>query len=106
MAAAHNFHESGCLLDMPCGCKLKVDALTGNDAIRSKLYSLGILPGAELEVSRPAAGGGNVCVRVRQCSLVLGKDVACGIRCCPAQAAGQAAHAEPCAHAADERPAV
>jgi ferrous iron transport protein A len=91
---------------MPCGRKLLVDELTGNDAIRSKLYSLGILPGTELEVCHPAEGCGNVCIRVRHSSLVLGKDVACGIQCCPAPAAGKGVPADSCTHAVGGQPAA
>lgn len=69
---------------MPRGSKLQVDDLQGSPAHLSRLYSLGILPGTVLELCSPSGGTGNVCVRVRQCSLVLGEDMAGCIRCFPA----------------------
>lgn len=72
---------SASLLDMPAGCKLKVEELVGSPSVRSKLYAMGILPGTEVEVSRQACGKGSVCIRVRQCSLVLGEGMAKCIFC-------------------------
>jgi ferrous iron transport protein A len=77
--------ESGSLLDMPSGCPLLVDDLQGSPSIRSRLYAIGILPGTEIEVCRQARGKGSVCVRVRQCSLVLGESMARAITCRPAE---------------------
>lgn len=84
MSGTHDTESSYCLLDMPGGSKLEVDDLQGSPADLSRLYSLGILPGTELELCTPASGNGNVCVRVKQCSLVLGEDMAGCIRCFPA----------------------
>ncbi|MDL2316662.1 FeoA domain-containing protein [Desulfovibrio sp. OttesenSCG-928-A18] len=73
---------SPCLLDMPCGQKLRVEELVGNPAVRSRLYSLGILPGTIMEVCKPC-NGNCVCVRVRQSSLVLGESMAEAVHCFP-----------------------
>ena len=64
------------LLDAPSGRKLRVDHLNGSREIRSRLYSMGILPGTELEVYNASRGNGCVCVRVRQASVVLGETMA------------------------------
>jgi len=72
------------LLDAPRGCKLRVEELIGSPSVRSRLYSMGILPGTEMELCRGGCGGGSVCVRVRQCSLVLGEGMAKAIFCRPA----------------------
>ena len=69
------------LVDMPCGCKLRVSDLSGTPSSRSRLYALGILPGVEMEVCWPGDGTGNVCVRVRQSSLVLDESLARSIFC-------------------------
>jgi len=82
MSGTSNADDAHCLLDMPRGSKLQVDNLQGDPACLSRLYSLGILPGTELEVCS-SEGAGNVCVRVRQCSLVLGEDIANCIHCFP-----------------------
>lgn len=84
MSGTRDAENSYCLLDMPGGSKLEVDNLQGNPAHLSRLYSLGILPGTELELCSPSEGKGSVCVRVKQCSLVLGEDMAGCIRCFPA----------------------
>lgn len=84
MRFSHAPTEPGSLLDMPSGCPLLVEDLQGSPSIRSRLYSMGILPGTELEVRCQACGKGSVCVRVRQCSLVLGEAMARAIRCRPA----------------------
>lgn len=72
------------LLDMPCGRKLRVEELTGSPSVRSRLYSMGILPGTEMEVCRPSDGSSCLCVRVRQSSLVLDETMAGSIMCRPA----------------------
>lgn len=74
-------HRGASLLDMPSGCKLCVEELTGSPSVRSRLYSLGILPGTEVEVCRQACGKGSICLRVRQCSLVLSEGMAREVRC-------------------------
>lgn len=69
------------LLDAPCGKKLRVNHLDGTRAEQSRLCSLGILPGTELEVCHNAAKGkGCVCVRVRCGSVVLGESMAKAVR--------------------------
>lgn len=73
------------LLDMPAGCKLRVEELTGSPSIRSKLYAMGILPGTEVELCRQGCGKGSVCLRVRQSSLVLGESMAKSIFCSTAE---------------------
>ena len=70
---------------MPSGCKLCVEELVGSPSVRSRLYSMGILPGTEMELCRGGCGNGAVCVRVRQCSLVLGEGMARAIFCRPAE---------------------
>ena len=72
------------LMEMPSGCTLCVEELVGSPSLRSRLYSMGILPGTEMELCRGGCGNGNVCVRVRQCSLVLGEGMARAIFCRPA----------------------
>ena len=69
------------LLDAPRGRKLRVERLGGTREIRSRLCSMGILPGTELEVCNAARGKGCVCVRVRQGSLVLGESMAEAVCC-------------------------
>lgn len=69
------------LLDMPSGCALRVEELTGSPAVRAKLYAMGILPGTEVELCRQAYGTGSVCLRVRQTSLVLCETMAKCIFC-------------------------
>jgi Fe2+ transport system protein FeoA len=64
------------LLEMPSDCGLRVEELTGSPSQRSHLYAMGILPGTEMELCARACGAGSVCVRVRQCSLVLGESMA------------------------------
>jgi len=86
MRLPHNHPESASLLDMPPGCPLHVMDVKGSPSLRSKLYSMGILPGAELELCRQACGRGSVCVRVRQCSLVLDDSMAQAIFCSPVHA--------------------
>ena len=46
---------------------------------------MGILPGTEMELCDRPRGDGSVCVRVRQCSLVLGESLARAILCSPAR---------------------
>ena len=69
------------LLDMPSGCMLRVEELTGSPSVRSKLYSMGILPGTEMELRGQGCNKGCVCVRVRGCTLVLGESMAKCIFC-------------------------
>lgn len=82
------------LLDAPAGRKLRVESLNGSREIRSRLCSMGILPGTEVEVCNAARGNGCVCVRVRRGSLVLGESLA-GAVCC---AEPDAACPAPCPH--------
>ena len=79
------------LLTAPRGRKLRVERLGGSKEIRSRLCSMGILPGTKLEVSRSARGQGCVCVRVRQSSLVLGESMAEAV-CCVEDDCSCAAH--------------
>lgn len=72
--------QSCCLLDAPCNEKLRVEELTGNPQIRSRLYSLGILPGTEIEVCRNGEKG-CVCIKVRQSCLLLSEDMAESVFC-------------------------
>lgn len=69
-------HPLPTLLTAPQGRKLRVEELNGTREIRSRLYSMGILPGTELEVNSCPTGKGCVCVRVRQGSLVLDENAA------------------------------
>lgn len=79
-AAAEGIYTAS-LPEMRCGCRLRVEELTGNPAQRSRLYALGILPGTELELHSVGCGCGNVVVRVRQASLVLDENTARCIFC-------------------------
>lgn len=72
------------LLEMPNGCRLCVEELVGSAPIRSKLYSMGIFPGTEMELCRGGHSAGSVCVRVKHCLLVLGEGLARAIYCRPA----------------------
>lgn len=69
------------LLEMPGGCKLRVEELNGSPSVRSRLYSMGILPGTEVELRRQSCNKGSVCVRVRGSSLVLCESMANCILC-------------------------
>ncbi len=80
-------HAFSTLLNAPRGRKLRVARLDGTREIRSRLCSMGILPGTELEVSKAARGKGCVCIRVRQGSLVLGESMAEAICCAEDEAA-------------------
>lgn len=80
-AATSDCPLSRSLLDMPCGCMLRVEELTGSPSARSRLYSMGILPGTEMELCRQSCNKGSVCVRVRGTSLVLCENMAKSILC-------------------------
>ena len=73
--------QASTLLDMPCGQKLRVMSLTGEPPVRSRLCSLGILPGTEIEVCQAHPGKGSIRVRVRESSLVLGQSMAESVEC-------------------------
>lgn len=88
MSCRHINDNATSLLDMPSGCTLRVEELTGSPSMRSRLYALGILPGTEMEVCGRACAKGAVCVRVRQSSLVLGEGMARSISCCETDAGG------------------
>jgi ferrous iron transport protein A len=79
--------QAASLLDMPCDCGLRVEALIGSSSLRSRLYAMGILPGTEIELCARSCDEGSVCVRVRQCSLVLGESAAKAILCSPVSSA-------------------
>ena len=66
------------LLNAPCRRKLRVAGLDGPRDVCARLCALGILPGVELEIPE-AAHGGNVRVRVRQGTLVLGESMASAV---------------------------
>lgn len=72
------------LADMPCGSVLLVESVDGSPELRSKLYSLGILPGTEMKVFRHGCDRGCLCVRVRHSSLVLSEEMARAVVCRPA----------------------
>lgn len=91
-------HSFSSLLHAPRGRKLRVEQLNGSREIRSRLCSLGILPGTELEVYNAARGKGCVCVRVRQGSLVLGESMAEAICCADEGAACAPELAADCPH--------
>ena len=74
-------HQTASLLDMPCDRGLRVEELIGSPSLRARLYAMGILPGTEMELCAQPCGTGSVCVRVRQCSLVLGESMARAILC-------------------------
>ena len=83
-------HPLPTLLNAPKGRKLRVEELNGTREIRSRLYSLGILLGTELEVNNCPRGKGSVCVRVRQGSLVLDESAAGAV--CFAEDEGSGRH--------------
>ena len=76
-----NSHGGSPLPDMPCGCRLEVADLTGSPLLRAKLYAMGIFPGTDMKICHSCERHGSVCVRVRQCSLVLGESLARSIFC-------------------------
>ena len=69
------------LLDIPSGRKVRVAALTGDGASRSRLCALGLTPGTSVEICPGCARRGSRRVRVRNSSLVLGESLACCVQC-------------------------
>jgi ferrous iron transport protein A len=63
------------------GRRLRVARLDGSGEIMTRLCSLGILPGTELEVTAGTPGSGCVCVRTRRGVLALGENLRQAIRC-------------------------
>ncbi len=69
------------LIEAPAGAILKVVSLLGGSSLRSRLYSLGIMPGTELEVFPNCHCGASRRVKVRGSSLILGAGMAEKIIC-------------------------
>ena len=69
------------LLDMPAGRKVRVAAVTGDGATRSRLCALGVTPGISVEICPECGCRGARRVRVRNSSLVLGESLARCIQC-------------------------
>lgn len=83
MLFAHPAEHARSLLEMPCDCCLLVEELTGSPALRSRLHAMGILPGTKLELHR--GGCGAMQVRVKDCSLVINKELAGFVFCRPTE---------------------
>ncbi len=69
------------LLDAPAGSKMRVLSLSGGNAMRSRLYSLGIMPGTEIEIFHNCCCGSSRRISVRGSALVLGAGMAEKIIC-------------------------
>ncbi len=54
------------------GCRVRLVAITGGHQLRSRLVTMGLLPGAELEVVKNN-GDGPVILSIRGSRLVLGR---------------------------------
>ena len=68
------------LKDMQAGDRARVQGFdAGAPAYRRKLLSMGLTPGAEIQVIRVAPLGDPVEVRVRGCSISLRKDEAAAL---------------------------
>ena len=59
------------LSDMKPGARCKVGSCEG---IPCRLLEMGLLPGAEVEVTRYAPFGGPVCLRVQRCLLAIRRE--------------------------------
>lgn len=67
------------LSDLPHGARVRVSDITGDQAERSRLCSLGITPGTEIEISDHLPGSCRL--RVRGSALALTGDIAENIIC-------------------------
>ena len=83
-------HGAGgcCLRDLPDGARTHVRALRGGRQSRSRLYSLGFVPGTEVLVSGRGEAGCRV--QVRDTCVVLDCESACNILCDAVEAPGMA----------------
>ncbi|MDL2272590.1 ferrous iron transport protein A [Desulfovibrio sp. OttesenSCG-928-I05] len=85
-------HEC-CLLDLPQGARGRIRCLDGDSAERSRLLSMGFTPGAEVEMRGGDTEGCRVLLR--DCSVVLGGNVARHIVC---ESVSDPAHEAPHGH--------
>lgn len=68
------------LAQVPQGARAKVIGYCCDNALRGRLCALGITPGCELDVCQACD---QVRLRVKDCNLVLGGNMASGILCEP-----------------------
>lgn len=57
------------------GNEVTLKAICGGRGLRSRLFSMGLLPGTKLRVLNPG-GCGPVIIRVRDCNLAIGRGMA------------------------------
>jgi len=75
-------HDAGenCLMDLPAGTRVRVRELRGDRRLRSRLYSMGLLPGTEVTLCGRNDTGCRI--QVRDTCLVLDCESAGSILCC------------------------
>lgn len=71
--------NENCLLDLPPGTRVRVRELRGNRRLRSRLYSLGLLPGAVVTLCGRNSTGCRI--QMRDTCVVLDCESAGGILC-------------------------
>lgn len=64
------------LTDVDVGGEVVLRTISGGKGVRSKLYSLGLLPGVAIRVLQPGGPGGPVVIAVRDDRLVIGHGMA------------------------------
>lgn len=81
-AATCPYHDAGenCLMDLSAGTRVRVRELRGNRRLRSRLYSLGLLPGTEITLCGRNDTGCRI--QVRDTCVVLDCESAGSILCC------------------------
>lgn len=85
-SAAWPYGHAGCRLrDLPDGVRTHVRALRGCQRLRSRLYSLGLIPGVEITVRGHGEAGCRV--EVRDTCVVLDRESADSVLCDAAGAA-------------------
>ena len=64
------------LRDMPMGCRGRIKRLTCRGQLRRRLMDMGVVPGTEVEVERPAPLGDPLKIKLKGFNLSLRKDEA------------------------------
>lgn len=64
------------LTEVEVGGEVVLRAISGGKGVRSKLYSLGLLPGVVMRVLQPGGPGGPVVIAVRDDRLAIGRGMA------------------------------
>ena len=65
------------LNSLPAGCKARIKGVCNKPKLRGRLCALGLTPGTVVEVCAPCS------IRVKDCLLTLGDDIACELECEP-----------------------